>query len=110
VNGTVNPARKLTSTSICALCKEDEINHCFTSHTAKNGEAPVGEMGDSAEKHSLNSSAPLRERLEEPSEGSSPRFVLEADLEPDVFTERRLRAMLGTSFDGLLGLRIKAQT
>ena len=37
-------------------------------------------------------------------------LVLEADLEPDVLTERKLRAMLGTSFDALLGLRIKAQT
>jgi AcrR family transcriptional regulator len=35
-------------------------------------------------------------------------LVLEADLEPDVLTERKLRAMLGTSFDALLGLRIKA--
>ena len=37
-------------------------------------------------------------------------LVLEADLEPDVLTERKLRAMLGTSFDALLGLRIKTQT
>jgi len=37
-------------------------------------------------------------------------LVLEADLEPDVLTERKLRAMLGTSFDALLGLRIKAQS
>jgi AcrR family transcriptional regulator len=37
-------------------------------------------------------------------------LVLEADLEPDVLTERKLRAMLGTSFDSLLGLRIRAQT
>ena len=37
-------------------------------------------------------------------------LVLEADLEPDVLTERKLRAMLKTSFDALLGLRIKAQT
>jgi AcrR family transcriptional regulator len=37
-------------------------------------------------------------------------LVLEADLEPDVLTERKLRAMLRTSFDALLGLRIKGQT
>jgi AcrR family transcriptional regulator len=37
-------------------------------------------------------------------------LVLEANLEPDVLTERKLRAMLGTSFDGLLNLRINAQT
>jgi AcrR family transcriptional regulator len=37
-------------------------------------------------------------------------LVLEADLEPDVLTERKLRAMLGTSFDALLGLHTKPQT
>jgi len=36
-------------------------------------------------------------------------FLLEADLEPDVITERRLRAMLGTSFDALLALSSKAK-
>jgi AcrR family transcriptional regulator len=37
-------------------------------------------------------------------------LVLEADLEPNVLTERKLRAMLGTSFDALLGIRINART
>jgi AcrR family transcriptional regulator len=37
-------------------------------------------------------------------------LVLEADLEPDVLTERKLRAMLGTSFDALLGLGINGKT
>lgn len=37
-------------------------------------------------------------------------LVLEADLEPAALSERKLRAMLGASFDALLGLRIKAQT
>ena len=32
-------------------------------------------------------------------------LVLEADLEPDIFPERKMRAMLGTIFDALLGLR-----
>ena len=32
-------------------------------------------------------------------------LVLEADLEPDVLSERKMRAMLGTVFDALLGLR-----
>jgi AcrR family transcriptional regulator len=32
-------------------------------------------------------------------------LVLEADLEPDVLPERKMRAMLGTIFDALLGLR-----
>jgi hypothetical protein len=32
-------------------------------------------------------------------------LVLEADLEPDVITERKMSAMLGTIFDALLGLR-----
>lgn len=31
-------------------------------------------------------------------------LVLEADLEPDVLTERKMRAMLGTIFDALLGV------
>ena len=37
-------------------------------------------------------------------------LVLEADLEPKVLTERKLRAILGTSFDALLGIRINART
>jgi AcrR family transcriptional regulator len=37
-------------------------------------------------------------------------LVLEANLEPDVLTERKLRAMLGTSFDALLGLGVKEKT
>jgi AcrR family transcriptional regulator len=32
-------------------------------------------------------------------------LVLEADLEPEVLSERKMRAMLGTTFDALLGLR-----
>jgi AcrR family transcriptional regulator len=32
-------------------------------------------------------------------------LVLEADLEPDILSERKMRAMLGTIFDTLLGLR-----
>jgi AcrR family transcriptional regulator len=32
-------------------------------------------------------------------------LVLEAELEPDVLPERKMRAMLGTIFDSLLGLR-----
>lgn len=32
-------------------------------------------------------------------------LVLESDLEPDVLPERKMRAMLGTIFDALLGLR-----
>jgi AcrR family transcriptional regulator len=32
-------------------------------------------------------------------------LVLEADLEPDVLSERKMRGMLGTIFDALLGLR-----
>jgi AcrR family transcriptional regulator len=32
-------------------------------------------------------------------------LVLEADLEPDVLSERKMRAMLGTVFDALLGIR-----
>ena len=32
-------------------------------------------------------------------------LVLEADLEPDVLSERKMRAMLGTIFDALLGLQ-----
>jgi AcrR family transcriptional regulator len=35
-------------------------------------------------------------------------LVLEADLEPDVLPERKMRAMLGTIFDALLGLRDQA--
>jgi AcrR family transcriptional regulator len=35
-------------------------------------------------------------------------LVLEADLEPDVLPERKMRAMLGTLFDALLGLRDQA--
>jgi hypothetical protein len=35
-------------------------------------------------------------------------LVLEADLEPDVLPERKMRAMLGTLFDSLLGLRDQA--
>ena len=35
-------------------------------------------------------------------------LVLEADLEPDVLPERKMRAMLGTVFDALLGLRNRA--
>jgi AcrR family transcriptional regulator len=35
-------------------------------------------------------------------------LVLEADLEPDVLSERTMRAMLGTIFDALLGLRNQA--
>jgi hypothetical protein len=37
-------------------------------------------------------------------------LVLEANLEPDVLTERKLRALLGTSLDALLGLGIKKKT
>jgi hypothetical protein len=37
--------------------------------------------------------------------GIFPALVLEADLEPDVLPERKMRAMLGTIFDALLGLR-----
>ena len=32
-------------------------------------------------------------------------LVLEADLEPDVLSERKMKSMLGTIFDALLGLR-----
>ena len=35
-------------------------------------------------------------------------LVLEADLEPDVLPERKMRAMLGTIFDALLRLRDQA--
>jgi AcrR family transcriptional regulator len=35
-------------------------------------------------------------------------LVLEARLEPDVLSERKMRAMLGTIFDALLGLRDQA--
>ncbi len=35
-------------------------------------------------------------------------LVLEADLEPDVLPEKKMRAMLGTVFDALLGLRDQA--
>jgi AcrR family transcriptional regulator len=35
-------------------------------------------------------------------------LVLEAELEPDVLSERKMRAMLGTIFDALLGLRDQA--
>jgi hypothetical protein len=35
-------------------------------------------------------------------------LVLEADLEPAVLPERKMRAMLGTIFDALLGLRVQA--
>jgi AcrR family transcriptional regulator len=35
-------------------------------------------------------------------------LVLESDLEPDVLPERKMRAMLGTIFDALLGLREQA--
>jgi AcrR family transcriptional regulator len=35
-------------------------------------------------------------------------LVLESDLEPDVLPERKMRAMLGTIFDTLLGLRDQA--
>ena len=35
-------------------------------------------------------------------------LVLEADLEPDVLSERKMRAMLGTIFDAILGLRDQA--
>jgi AcrR family transcriptional regulator len=35
-------------------------------------------------------------------------LVLEADLEPDVLPERKMRAILGTIFDALLGLRDQA--
>jgi hypothetical protein len=35
-------------------------------------------------------------------------LALEADLEPDVLSERKRRAMLGTIFDALLGLRNQA--
>jgi AcrR family transcriptional regulator len=35
-------------------------------------------------------------------------LLLEADLAPDVLTERKTRAMLGTIFDALLGLRDQA--
>jgi AcrR family transcriptional regulator len=32
-------------------------------------------------------------------------MVLQAELEPEIVTERKMRAMLGTAFDALLGLR-----
>jgi AcrR family transcriptional regulator len=35
-------------------------------------------------------------------------LVLESDLEPDVLPERKMRTMLGTIFDVLLGLRVQA--
>jgi AcrR family transcriptional regulator len=35
-------------------------------------------------------------------------LVLEADLEPDVLSERKMKGMLGTIFDTLLGLRDQA--
>jgi hypothetical protein len=35
-------------------------------------------------------------------------LVLEADLEPNVLTERKMKGMLGTIFDALLGLRDQA--
>jgi AcrR family transcriptional regulator len=35
-------------------------------------------------------------------------LVLEADLEPDVLSERKMKGMLGTIFDALLGLRDQA--
>jgi len=35
-------------------------------------------------------------------------LVLEADLEPEILPERKMRAMLGTIFDALLGLRDQA--
>jgi AcrR family transcriptional regulator len=35
-------------------------------------------------------------------------LVLEADLEPNILTERKMRGMLGTIFDTLLGLRDRA--
>jgi hypothetical protein len=35
-------------------------------------------------------------------------LVLEADLEPEIFPERKTKAMLGTIFDALLGFRGQA--
>jgi AcrR family transcriptional regulator len=37
-------------------------------------------------------------------------LVLEADLEPNILSERKMRGMLGTIFDTLLGLRDRAAT
>jgi AcrR family transcriptional regulator len=40
--------------------------------------------------------------------GIFPALVLESSLEPDVLTERKMRTMLGTIFDALLGLNDRA--
>jgi AcrR family transcriptional regulator len=68
------------------------------------------EMGDSVEEALVELfGSPLR-AAGKALGGIFSALVLEADLEPDLLTERKLRAMLGTSFDGLLGLPVKAQT
>jgi hypothetical protein len=60
-------------------------------------------------KHSSNSSATAR-AAGKALGGIFSALVLEADLATDALTERKLRAMLGTSFDALLGLGIKEKT
>ena len=51
-----------------------------------------------------NSARPAGEALG----GIFSALVLEADLEPQVLSERRMRTMLGTIFDALLGIRDQA--
>ena len=68
------------------------------------------EMGDSVEEALVELFGSSVRAAGKALGGIFSALVLEANLEPVVFTERKLRAMLGASFDGLLGLRIKAPT
>ena len=68
------------------------------------------EMGDSVEEALVELfGSPLR-AAGKALGGIFSALVLEANLEPDLLSVGKLRAMLGTSFDGLLGLPVKAQT
>jgi AcrR family transcriptional regulator len=63
------------------------------------------ELGDSVEKALVELFGYPARTAGKALGGIFSALVLEANLEPDVLTERKLRNMLGTSFDALLGLR-----
>ncbi|MGA8440199.1 MAG: helix-turn-helix domain-containing protein [Candidatus Sulfotelmatobacter sp.] len=67
-----------------------------------------GHVGDSIEGALIQLFGKSARAAGEALGGIFSALVLEADLEPDVLSERKMRAMLGTIFDALLGLRDQA--
>jgi hypothetical protein len=84
--------------------------HGFTLEKGAPRRRTMEELGDSVEEALVELLGSAVRAAGKALGGIFSALVLEANLEPDVLTERKLRAMLGTSFYALLGSGIKEKT